>query len=201
VGGDGAGGSYVSLKSPNGRDYSTVIETTGATAAQTVTVAVTGGLSTGTVHVWSTNLNSSNPANYFVRQADVTPSGGLYSLTLQPGRVYTLTTTTGQGKGTATSPAAHGLALPYSYTFDSYAAGTRGRYVADMQGSFEVGDCLNGRAGRCVQQVAPVKPIEWQGDSDAYTLAGDTAWRDYTVAVDVNLQQAGTAELIGRANT
>jgi len=201
LGGDRANGSFVTLKSPNGRDYSTVLETAGVTAAQAVTVTVNGGLSTGAVHVWSTNLDSSNPADYLVRQADVTPSGGQYSLTLQPGRVYTLTTTTGQGKGTAASPATHGFPLPYRDGFDGYAVGTEARYVADMQGAFEVRDCLNGRTGRCLQQVAPVKPIEWQGDSDAYALAGDTTWRDYTVAVDVNLQQAGTVELVGRANT
>jgi hypothetical protein len=53
-------------KSPNGRDYSTIIETMDATAAQTVHFTVTGGLSTGAVHVWSTNVNSNNPADYFV---------------------------------------------------------------------------------------------------------------------------------------
>ena len=49
-----------------------------ATAAQTLNFTVTGGLSTGTVHVWSTNLNSSNPADYFVHAADITPSGGSF---------------------------------------------------------------------------------------------------------------------------
>jgi O-glycosyl hydrolase len=201
LGGDRTNGSYVSLKSGNGTDYSTIIETTTATAAQSVTVAVGGGLSTGTVHVWATNLNSGNAADYFVKQADVTPSGGRYTLTLQPGYVYSLTTTTGQGKGTATSPAAHGFALPYTDTFDGYGLNTEARYVADMQGAFEVRGCQGGRTGNCVQQVAPVKPIEWQGDSDAYALAGDTGWSNYTVSVDVNLRQAGTVELIGRANT
>ena len=201
LGGDRANGSYVSLKSTNGRDYSTIVETTAATVAQTVNVAVSGGLSTGTVHVRSTNLNSGNSADYFVPQPDVTPSGGRYTLTLQPGYVYTLTTTTGQGKGSATGPAAHPMALPYADTFDSYPLATEAKYLADMQGSFEVRGCAGGRAGQCVQQVAPVKPLEWQGDSDAYTLLGDPTWSNYTVSVDVNLQQSGTAELIGRANT
>ncbi len=201
LGGDRVNGSYVSLKSTNGTDYSTIIETAGVTAAQTVTVRVTGGLSTGTVHVWATNLNSGKASDYFVRQPDVTPSSGAYTLTLQPGFIYSLTTTTGQGKGSATSPAQHGLALPYADNFDGYAVTTEARYVADMQGAFEVRDCLDGRAGRCLQQVAPVKPIEWQGDSDAYALAGDTAWSDYTVSVDADFRQAGTVELIGRANT
>src|SRR5207248_2897002 len=54
--------------------------------------------------VWATNLNSNNSADFFVHSNDITPSGGAYSLTVQPGYLYTITTTTGQGKGTATSP-------------------------------------------------------------------------------------------------
>ena len=37
------------------------------------TFAVSGGLSTGPVHVWTTNLGSSQPADYFVHAGDVTP--------------------------------------------------------------------------------------------------------------------------------
>ncbi|MEU4745903.1 galactosylceramidase, partial [Actinosynnema sp. NPDC023658] len=101
LGGNRNNGSYISLKSTNNTDYSTIYETSTTGSAQTVTVNVTGGLSTGALHVWSTDLGSSNPADWFVRQPDVTPSGGAYSLSLQPNRIYSVTTTTGQGKGTA----------------------------------------------------------------------------------------------------
>ena len=201
LGGAESNGSYVTLKSPNGSDYSTVLETTTATAAQTVDIQVTGGLSSGAVHVWATRVNSPSPSTDFVHTQDITPAGGSYTLTLQPGWIYTVTTTTGQGKGTATAPAAHALALPYSDTFDSDATGTEATYLSDMQGSFEARPCSDGRSGQCVQQVTPVKPIEWQDDSDAFSLLGDPTWSDYTVKVDVNLQQAGTVELLGRANT
>ncbi len=70
-----------------------------------------------------------------------------------------------------------------------------------MQGSYEVEPCLGGRSGQCVQQTTPVIPIEWQNDSDAYALLGDTSWANYTVSSDVYLNQAGTVELYGRANT
>lgn len=201
LGGDRTNGSYVTLKSPDGKDYCTVIETTTATAPQTVSVNVSGGLSTGTVHVWSTDLNSA--AGYFARQPDITPSGGSYSLTLQPGYIYSLTTTTGQGKGTAASPPQYPMALPYTDNFNEYPANTEARYVADMQGAFETRPCLDGRSGQCLQQMAPVKPIEWryEADSDAYALAGDTIWSNYKVSLGVNMQQSGTAELIGRAST
>jgi len=201
LGGNRANGSYVSLKSPNNTDYSTIYETSGTTAAQTVNVTVAGGLSTGTVHVWSTDMGSSNPADYFVKQADLNPANGSYSLTLQPNRIYTLTTTTGQAKGTATSPASTALPLPYADNFDSYANRSQAKYVSDMQASYEVRDCAAGRTGKCLQQVAPVQPINWQDDSDAFTLVGDPAWSNYTVSADVNMQQAGTVTLLGRANT
>jgi hypothetical protein len=198
LGGNRANGSYVSLKSPNGRDYSTILETTTATAAQTVNLTVAGGLSTGAVHVWSTNLNS--PSSSFVHSQDINPTNGSYSLTLQPGFIYSVTTTTGQGKGTATSPAQGALALPYSDNYEADATGSEAAYLSDMQGAFQVQPCA-ARSGQCVQQMAPVTPVEWQSDSDAFALAGDTMWANYTVKSDVNLRQAGTVELFGRANT
>ncbi|HEY4017549.1 MAG TPA: ricin-type beta-trefoil lectin domain protein [Pseudonocardiaceae bacterium] len=199
--GDRTNGSYATLKSPNGSDYSTVLETTTATAAQTANFTVSGGLSTGTVHVWATDVNAPNPATDFIHTQDITPTNGSYSLTMQPGYIYTVTTTTGQGKGAATSPGGAGLALPYSDNFDADATGSEARYLSDMQGAYQVEPCVDGRSGQCVQQMAPVKPIEWQNDSDAFALLGDTGWSNYTVSTDVDLRQAGTVELLGRANT
>jgi len=196
LGGDRANGSFVSLGSPNGSDYSTIYETTGAAAAQTVTVTVAGGLSTGVAHMWSTDLAGTDT---FVKHSDVTFTGNTYALTLQPNRIYSVSTTTGQGKGTAAGPATALLALPYVDKFEGYPVRGLPRYTEDMQGSYEVRDCSAGRTGKCVQQVTPVRPINWQDDSDAYTLLGDPSWTNYTVTADVNLQQAGPVTLLGRA--
>jgi glycosyl hydrolase family 59/ricin-type beta-trefoil lectin protein/glycosyl hydrolase family 59 (putative galactocerebrosidase) len=201
LGGSESNGSYVTLKSPNGSDYSTIIETTTATAAQTVNVTVSGGLSTGTVHVWSTNLSAPTAANTFAQQANITPANGTYSLTVQPGSIYTLTTTTGQGKGTAASPAQGTLGLPYTDSFDSSTAGQQPRYLSQQQGAFEVEPCAAGRPGQCVQQQAAVKPIEWDGDSSPYTIGGNLSWANYTVSADALIRQAGSVLLIGRAGT
>ncbi|MFD8686314.1 ricin-type beta-trefoil lectin domain protein [Streptomyces sp. NPDC059651] len=201
LGGDENNGTYVTVKSNTGPDYSTILETTTSTGSQTANFTVRGGLSTGTVHVWATKVNNPSNATSFIHTQDITPDNGSYSLTMQPGYVYTVSTLGGQGKGTATAPAAHSLALPYSDNFDSYADNVQARYMSDMQGSFEVQPCAAGRAGKCVQQMAPVKPIEWQDDSDSYTLIGDPSWSNYTVSSDVMLRSAGTTELLGRANT
>ena len=202
LGGNRANGSYVSLKSPNNTDYSTIYETSGTTSAQTVDVRTAGGLSTGTVHIWSTDMGSSNPASTLRPATRHHPrSTGAYTLTLQPNRIYSVTTTTGQGKGTAVSPASRPLPLPYSDNFDSSPARGMARYFQTMQGAYEVRDCTAGRTGRCLQQVAPTRPINWQDDSDPYGLVGDPTWSNYTVSTDVSMQQAGTVTLLGRANT
>ncbi|MFG3553418.1 ricin-type beta-trefoil lectin domain protein [Micromonospora sp. NPDC047557] len=202
LGGNRNNGSYVSLKSTNNSDYSTIIETMDAGSAQTLDFTVTGGLSTGAVHVWSTNVRSNNTADHFVRGSDITPSGGRFSLTVQPGYVYSITTTTGQGKSTAVSPAAGNLKLPYADTFDSYAVGREAKYLMDQQGSFEIAGCGGGRAGQCVRQMSEQTPIFWtSGQAEPYTLLGDLSWRNYTVSSDVMLEKSGYAQLVGRANT
>ncbi|MDQ1065373.1 O-glycosyl hydrolase [Streptomyces canus] len=199
IGGNRANGSYVSLKSSNNSDYSTVIETMDAGSAQTLNFNVTGGLSAGAVHVWSTDVGSADPADHFVHAADITPSGGGFSLTVQPGHLYTLTTTTGQGKGTAAGPARSALKLPYSDSFDGYATGTEAKYLMDWQGAFEAVGCGGGRSGKCVRQMSPQKPITWDSLTDPHALLGDVSWGNYTVSSDVMLEQPGYAELLGRA--
>ena len=201
LGGSESNGSYVTLKSTDGTDYSTIIETTTASAAQTVNVTVSGGLSTGTVHVWATAVNTPGSGPQFAQQANITPVNGAYSLTVQPGYIYTLTTTSGQGKGTAASPAQSTLRLPYPDSFDSDAAGQQPPYLSQMQGAFEVEPCVGGRSGQCLQQQAGVQPIEWDNNATPYTIGGNLSWANYTVSADALTQQAGAVQLLGRAGT
>ena len=93
------GGSYVTLKAPTGGDYSAIVETVAATAPQEVEFQVSGGLSPGTIHVWETNGVKS-----FEKLSDLTPQNGSFRITLDPDAIYSLTTTVGQAKGTATPP-------------------------------------------------------------------------------------------------
>lgn len=201
LGGDRANGSYVSYKSPGKTAWSTVIETLDATAAQTVSLRTAGGLPGGTVHVWASDFASGRQSDYLVHTADLTPVNGSYQLTLQPGRVYSVTTTTGQGAGTAASPTRGLLALPYSDDFQSTRHGGEARYLADMNGSFEGAACGAGRTGTCVRQMATTTPITWDSGSDPYATLGDLSWSDYTVSADAMLEQAGAVQLMGRVGT
>jgi len=197
--GSSANGSYITLKSTNGTDYSVIIETISATSASTASFTITGGLSTGAVHVWSTNTKSTSNADYFVHSQDITPSGGTFSLTVQPGYVYSLTTTSGQAKGAATAPASAGLALPYVENFESYGTGKLPRYFSDLMGAFETAAAGGGRSGTVCRQVITTAPIAWHSGSPIapLTVIGDPKWTNYQVSVDVLLEQAGYVELIG----
>ncbi|MGH3601391.1 MAG: hypothetical protein ACRDQH_14150, partial [Pseudonocardiaceae bacterium] len=202
LGGDRTNGSYVTLVSPAKSDFSTIVETTTATYPSTATLTVPAGLAGKPIHVWATNANSTSSAQQFMQLPDVKPdSSGKFTATLKPGYVYTFSTLSGAGKGTAVAPPAHALVLPYRDNFNSYTTGQEARYVSDMQGAYEVQPCAAGRSGSCLQQMAPIKPIEWQQDSDAYALVGDPTSTNYKAQMDVELTKPGTVELIGRAGT
>ncbi len=187
-----SGGSYVTLKSPSGKDYSVVIETVNAKGPERAVFRLSGGLSQGTVHVWETNASKS-----FGHVADIQPHEGSFAVTLDPESIYSLTTTTGQGKGTAEPPPAAPFPFPYVEDFDSAKLGRSPRYFADQDGAFEVHRCQL-RAGQCLEQVITQKPIPWGPLPDPYTYLGSADWRDYTVSADALFEGTGQVTLLGR---
>jgi hypothetical protein len=197
-GGDRNNGSYVTYQTASHSAYSVVAETIDATAARTVTFTVAGGLPTSALHVWSSNFRSPNLSDYWVHQSDITPSGGQWTVTLQPGYVYSFTTTSGQGRATQTSPPQASLSLPYSDNFDAVTLGLEPYALSQQQGAFEASACGGGRSGRCVRQQAPVTPITWNTVANPYTLLGDLGWRNYTVAADALFEAAGQVEVMAR---
>ncbi len=201
LGGSKSNGSYVTLKSTNNTDYSIIIETLDATAAQTFSFTVTGGLSTHAVHVWATNLNSTNSQDYFVHQQTIALNQGTLSLTLEPGYLYSLSTTNGQHKGSAVGPNSAPLGLHYQENFDSYATGTLARYFSDINGAFETAAAGGGRTGNAYRQVITTAPIAWVKSFSPTTIVGDPNWAHYEVSVDILLEQAGWVELLGCANS
>ena len=198
LGGTESDGSYVSLKSTDGTDYSTIIETTTATAAQTVNVTVSGGLSTGAVHVWSTDLSTPGSGPQFAQQASITPAGGSYSLTVQPGYIYTLTTTTGQGKGTAASPGRAPCPCRTPTTSPATPPASSPATCPRCRAPSRSGRARAAGPGSASSSRPPVQPIEWDRNSNPYTIGGNLSWANYTVSADALLEQAGAVQLIGR---
>jgi Glycosyl hydrolase family 59/Galactocerebrosidase, C-terminal lectin domain len=197
-------GSYVTLLRSTHDEWSTILETTASTAGkQHVTFTVRGGhgLAGKTVHVWASDFSpaSGRPARWFVRQPNITPVHGKFTLTVLPDHVYSLTTTTGQRKGTASSPAGHDLRLPYR---NNLSTGTNGQphLLATQDGAFELAPCHSPDGSRtCAKQMAPMAPVFWTAyvNRHPYAIIGST-WTDYTTRADVMLPRQGSVGLIGR---
>jgi hypothetical protein len=200
LGGNRNNGSYVTLKSPDSTDYTTVIETVDATSVQKVNFTLTGNFPSDTLNIWSTNLNSSDESEYFVHIGKIIPDSGKYSVALNPGYVYTVTTTSGQGKGPAVSPASAVMQLPYTENFNEYSLGAIPRFFDNVQGAFEADSAKGGRSGICLRQQINTAPIMWGGGSPTspLTVMGDPGWSNYGVSIDVLIEQSGYVELIGR---
>jgi Glycosyl hydrolase family 59 len=181
-----ADGSYVTYEAADRSAWTLVAQTSVADAAQRITVRVTGGLPAGVVHVWSTNLRG---PGQFVRGADITPHGGTFTTVLQPGFLYTFTTTTGQSRAGGhppAVPAAGPMPLPYAAAPD--AAGMP-NMLSPMEGSF-------GYVHGVLTQTTVGEPVEWHylGRSPApYAITGWNTWRDYTVSARVVLPRSGAA--------
>ena len=198
--GDRAGGhgSFVTLKSPQGTDFSIIIETVQSKATETERFTISG-FGKKTLHLWATDLTSSNPAGYFVKQEDVAVTNGKFALELQPGHVYSVTTTTGQAKGDAVAPASAPFNLPYSDNFNTYRIGKSARYFSDMYGAFETTRCDGGRGGICLSQLSPQEPIVWKRTAGRpFTMLGNLEWTDYTISTDILFEQPTSVDLIGR---
>ena len=194
----GGHGSYVALKSPDNSNFSFVVETVEAKAAETVSLKL-AGFAQDALHAWTTDVTSANSSDWFVEQADMHRAGGEFTLRLEPGHMYSVTTTTGQAKGNAVSPASAALGLPFADDFNSYAAGRLPKYFSDMVGGFETAPCGGGRAGMCLRQVVPEEPTSWKRTAKRpFTMVGDLDWKDYGVSTDVLLEQPGSVDLIGR---
>jgi hypothetical protein len=191
-------GSFVALQSPTGKDFSIIVETAGAKEPATVPFKVTGFPQT-VLHLWSTDPSSSNPSDWFVHQRDIPIVDGTFSLPVEPGHVYTLTTTEGQSKGETGIPPASPLPLPFSDNFDSYQPGKLARYFSDMYGAFETAPCAGGRTGGCLRQVVTAEPTFWKKTNQRpFTIVGNLDWTDYRVSTDVLFEQPGAVDLIGR---
>lgn len=188
-------GTYVSLRSPDRKNWSVALETIDAKNPQKVQFRIAGGLAAAEIHIWETNNSRT-----FEHVADVKPHNGAFEYEFDPDSLYSLTTTTGQGKGLAQPPAAKPFPLPYTDDFEKVATGHAPRYLADQDGAFEAHPC-NGRPGQCLEQVITEKPIPWGPLPNPFTLAGDAAWTDYSIAADVRFLSSAPAALIGRIDS
>lgn len=200
-----SGGTYVTLKSPGNTDFSVIIETQNGSGG-TLNFTITGGLPTNKpLCVWM-----SNSSNQFVQQANITPANGSFSITVAGNSIYSISTTTGQQKGTfATSiPASTAFPMPYYENYDHYT-GTDAKmwgylpyYHCDIDGAFEVRPSPTG-TGKSLYQLLDKKANSWAPEWAPFTLIGNVAGTNYEVSADVYFDkpnEGGWAGVMGRVN-
>jgi hypothetical protein len=199
------GASYVTLRASQEDDFTTVIETLDLAESETIEIRVGAEFSQKDISVWTTDLSTEATEDDFIHAQMLRPSGHSFRLTIEPGRIYTLSTTRGQFKGKALSPASveERMPLPYREDFEDLAASGLAPYFADVHGGFEAASCAGGREGTCYRQVIRQEPILWHGAKmPPTTLVGDPLWwGDYEVSVDALLEKSGYVELLGRVES
>jgi galactosylceramidase len=146
----------------------------------------------------------SNAKEQFVQQPSIEPADGAFSIALDPDSIYSISTTTGQQKGSFDKiPASKPFPLPYYETFDEYSSpkqwGYLPRYTADIADAFEIAERPD-KKGKCLHQVVPIPTISWAPDWLPYTILGDDQWQDYEVSADVYLNSGESAGVMGRIN-
>lgn len=159
-----------------------------STATQQFSITLTGGLaSTSSVEVWHT----SNATMFEHTGKGTAVSGGKISMSIEPESIYTITTTTGQSKGSFAAPPAASAPFPadWSDDFDSGVVESLAKYWADQCGSFQVMPAGGGRSGNSLLQRAVARPgaNKWAGNlANPLTALGDpTAMAPIKLSVDV----------------
>jgi galactosylceramidase len=139
----------------------------------------------------------------FVKQSDITPINGTFSLSVNGASIYSISTTTGQQKGTFTTPIPPSAAMPipfydnYDHYSDAKLFGYLPYYTADICGVFEIANRPDG-TGKCLRQVVGQKANGWAPEGAPFTIIGSRTWTDYEVSADVYFDNSGWAAVMGR---
>jgi galactosylceramidase len=183
-------GSHVALQNPETGDWSVVMVTG---EQQKVKLNVGSGLKTGPVYVWE-----STEEDQFIEKETLELENGSLEIDLKPDAIYTLTSTTGQKKGSyGTPPKSKPFPFPFTENFDNYIYGETPRYFSYQKGTFET--CRSPKGGLCLAQIVPEQGILWYNNwlLKPHSLFGDLNWQDYAIEGDI-LLTGGDVEIGGR---
>jgi galactosylceramidase len=185
-------GSAVALREKDGPNWSLIVCTE---RPETVHIKTAGGLSAAAVHVWKSDAQAQ-----FIHLETLTPAADGFTVKLDANSIYSLSTTTGQRKGSYEIPADAPFPFPYTEDYEDRAVGDLPKFHSDQKGSFEIARKADGT--HCLQQICPEEGYEWmriyrQSFVEPHTLIGDPDWADYTAKVDVFIAH-GHAALGGR---
>ncbi len=194
--------SYVTLQSPDGSDYSMIIETMDVSGKDTLHIKL-DNLPHRMLRMWQSDFASNDTSDHFQYAGKIIPHEGHFRLVVRPNHAYSITSVEGPGKGGAKPNATvhEEFPLPFNEDFEEVEHGRMARYFANMNGAFEAQPCQSGRSGTCYQQMVTEHPITWvqSGEMPPTIMVGDPRWKgDYTVSSQVMIPEEGYVEVIGR---
>ncbi len=202
--GDGHGlvnttNNYITLADKNTGDY-TMIFVNDTKTPRSYSVSVKNlKKKDSKINVWKTI--GSDKCSWLYKDGSVVPENGHFCITVEPYSIITLTTLEDKKSFSECQISKYQkkenntvLPLPYydRFDYDDKFLSSRGGaplYATDVSGSFEV---LN---GALVQKVKyDMRPYGWgqvnnRYNTDSFTQIGDDRWSDYSVAVDVLLDE------------
>ena len=199
------GGSYVSLVSPDKKEFTLILETMVPkdsacffnnpppgynVVPQNATFMLKGTLaSIQTLNVWCTKFNFNGQAStFFKKMAPMAVKNGQFTLNLDVNTLYTLSTVNTAMKGMHPAPPKpRPFPLPYSDTFESYPINSEAYYLTAQVGVWEVqkkiGDSQHGNVYR---QVVRTQPIDWCGPGHVpVNIIGNVSWSNILIKSDV----------------
>lgn len=173
--------SYVTLVSPSSvNDFSIIVEAIDLKKPASITFKLPKGLNAKSLSIWRSVLDKES----FIKQKNLVIKNNTVTLHVEKGAVYSLTTTSGQQKGTSEIPSIKPFPFPYSEDFETVLPGESAPYICDQGGAFEVVNRTDNK-GHALRQIITRPGIEWEGAVINQTVVGDQYWKDYTASTDV----------------
>jgi hypothetical protein len=206
-----AGGSYVTLRNAKTGDWSLIVEKQssdpGRPAAETATFHLDATLAgaAAQLQVWKSTVSGAVPDNntdaYFLQQAPITLGAGVtsFTLTLNVGDVYTITTLTTLHKGTTPAPPPPATPFPTTWadTFESCVVGQEADYFTSQDGSFLCTKSTDGSGNVVMAQHAATWPVQWRPDNGKpLTVGGSALWRDTNATIRFRLSADGESAML-----
>jgi len=195
-----SGGNYTTLYNPATGDFSTIVYADSATKKK-IEFHPEGRLSRQYLYVWKSDEQHQFQMIKKIKRDE----NNSFAVDIEPGSIYTISTLTGQQKGSVeTAMPAAPFPIPYAEDFSGTPLRKNPRFFADIEGAFEVGADPVTKNKFLSQQITD-PPINWTYSGGFKPLGpltelGDIAWKDYALSADVQIPEKGYAEIIARMN-
>jgi len=167
-------------------------------SAESVTFQlVSGAKDIKELYVWYSNFETANPVYFQSKGTIPVASDGTFSLDLEVGDFYTVTTISTGKKGSfgEATPSVPQFPLPYSDDFETYTESSEAKYWTDQIGAWEIHPSTDGSSNKVLRQMVPEKPIGWSdhGSNGPMSQLGMREFRD--VETSAKFRLPGTVPL------